>query len=119
MSNSGSTATFMDAVLAGDALHQDIDEWIDAWHESPAEDTTELHDYLGMTWEEYRLFVERPESLRFALAARRTHQPLALVLSSVKAAGAAARSDEAGQAERVLNWLVETGRVEQVPRAYP
>lgn len=117
MSDQNVRATFMDALLAGDALPQDVDDWVDAWHDS-GDETGALHEYLGMNWEEYQLFVERPESLRFTLAARRAHQPLRNVLASVRAAGAAARTAEAEQAESVLKWLIATGRAEQVPRSY-
>lgn len=34
-----------------------IDDAIDAWHESDS--NLELHEWLGMTWEKYRRFVER------------------------------------------------------------
>lgn len=117
MSDQNVRATFMDALLAGDALPQDADDWVDAWHDS-GDEAGALHEYLGMSWEEYQLFVERPESLRFTLAARRAHAPLQKVLASAQATGAAARTAEAEHAESVLKWLIETGRAEQVPRSY-
>ncbi len=118
MSDIRTPTTFMDALLSGEALVQDVDDWIDVWHDGP-DHGVELHEFLGMSWEEYRLFVERPESLRFTLAARKTNQPVADILAGVRTAGAAARSDPGGQAEELLAWLLETGRVEQVPRSYP
>jgi hypothetical protein len=112
MSDQHVRATFMDALLAGEALPNDVDDWIDAWHDDTTDQLGELHEYLGMSWQEYQLFVERPESLRFTLAARRANKPVSRILASVKAAGAAARTEEAEQAESVLQWLMETGRVE-------
>ena len=68
------SSTFVDDVLAGRAVIADIDDYIDRWHDAPEGSlvaATELYDYLGMSWDEYRLWGERPESLRFILSARR------------------------------------------------
>lgn len=47
--------TFMDAVLAGaeTANMAYMDDWIDRWHDGQMEDHAELHDALGLTWEQY------------------------------------------------------------------
>lgn len=37
-----------------------VDSWIEAWHDGP-DVGVPLHRYLGMTWTEYRTFVERPQ----------------------------------------------------------
>lgn len=121
MSEQTPAVTFVAAVLAGDAFVTDVDDWVDEWHEAPDDSEAgalELHEYLGLSWEEYRLFVERPESLRFTLAARRAQRPVEEVLRAVRSAGAAARSDEPGQAEAVLSWLIKTGRVQSLPRQF-
>lgn len=36
-----------------------MNDMIDAWHDG-AGDGLELHEYLGMTWEEYAAWVEAP-----------------------------------------------------------
>lgn len=38
--------------IMGDMKHEDM---VSVWHE--AETGMELHDFLGMTWEEYRAWV--------------------------------------------------------------
>lgn len=58
--------SFVDAVLAGDAMPDDIDDFIDAWHAS-SEDIG-LAEFLGMTEEEYAVWVEKPDGLSFVLA---------------------------------------------------
>lgn len=62
--NSG-RSNFVDDVLAGHALATEIDEYISRWH-AAADDAPsaqmELHDFLGMTWDEYGLWGEHPES---------------------------------------------------------
>ncbi|MBL0264839.1 MAG: hypothetical protein IPQ05_13460 [Leptospiraceae bacterium] len=46
-------------------LIDDIDDFIDKWHES--ESSLTLHEYLGMTHDEYKLWPEKPESLKFII----------------------------------------------------
>jgi hypothetical protein len=38
---------------------QRIDDAVEAWHVSGPDETRELHEYLGWTWDEYRAYVER------------------------------------------------------------
>ena len=59
---------YIDAVLDGSALFTDIDDYIDRWHEHPGAES--LHEYLGLTWDEYALWVEEPRSLRLIIAAK-------------------------------------------------
>lgn len=66
--------TFMDLLLSGEALAQDVDNFIDTWHDAP--DGSEvaslsIEEFLGMTADEYRLWVEQPDSLRFIVAAHK------------------------------------------------
>ena len=67
-----SRTTFIDAALRGQIADPDeeIDRYIAVWHDLPG-DQPSLHDWLGMTWEEYSLFVERPQFLPTILSARR------------------------------------------------
>jgi hypothetical protein len=45
----------------------EIDDYVDEWHKS---NTTQcLRDYLGMTINEYALWIERPEALSFIIFA--------------------------------------------------
>jgi hypothetical protein len=84
--------TFIDDLLSGRALVSDIDDYIDRWHDSPEgspEAAMQLHEFLGMSWDEYRLWAEQPASLRFALAARRAKRPLPDVLRQLTLVGAA------------------------------
>ncbi|MFE9918541.1 hypothetical protein ACFYPG_25630 [Micromonospora sp. NPDC005553] len=107
-------STFVDDVLRGAATLDQIDDYIDRWHDSPAgspASSMELHEFLGMTWEEYRTWGERPESLRFIMAAHRARKPLPEILRADRALGAAARSSNTTDAEQVLAWLKSRGRI--------
>ncbi|MFG1674130.1 hypothetical protein [Micromonospora sp. NPDC049282] len=107
-------STFMDDVLRGHATLDEIDEYIERWHDATDGSqaaSMELHEFLGMTWEEYRLWGERPESLRFTVAARRAKRPVADILRT-NLLGAAARSSDTTDAELVLDWLKAKGRIQ-------
>ncbi len=109
-----SVARFIDEVLAGRALATDIDDWVDAWHDAPGASpvaSLSLADYLGMSEQEYSLWVERPESLRFIIAGRKTGNApeTAEMLGGVLAA--AARSTDDAEAANVVSWLKQTGRL--------
>lgn len=54
----------------GDAWNDAIDDAIDEWHTRPG--TCEhLHDHLGMSWDEYRIWVQDPGQLRNIVNGRR------------------------------------------------
>jgi hypothetical protein len=51
--------TFVDLVLTGRARRVDVEDHVDAWHDAPEGSPAaglELHEYLGMSWDEYRLW---------------------------------------------------------------
>jgi hypothetical protein len=107
-------STYVDDVLAGRALAADIHDYIARWHDAPEgspESKLELHEYLGMSWDEYRLWAEKPSSIRYLLAAREEQKPVEVVLRRATLVGAAARSSDATEAERVLLWLQKQGRI--------
>jgi hypothetical protein len=102
---------FVDACLAGRALLTDVGEYVAAWHAGGGSDV-DLHDFLGMTSDEYRLWVERPEVLRFIVAAHKTRVPVADFLIRKAGLMAAARTEAQDEAVLVLRWLISTGRVD-------
>ena len=64
---------FMDRALGGYVLELDlIDDEIEAWHSSSSSE--QLNEWLGMTAEEYALFVERPQALPMILLGRKRGQ---------------------------------------------
>lgn len=69
-----SQGTFIDLCLGGKVLLDEIDDFIDQWHETPT--GHELHDYLGLTKEEYSLWLRVPDALPYIVKARRENKPL-------------------------------------------
>jgi hypothetical protein len=114
-----SPPTYMDLLLMGKAFLDDIDDFVDEWHSAPEGSVAasrSLHEFLGMTWDEYRLWVEHPESLRFIVAAHRAGRPVDAVLEELDKTGVAARANGQSEARKLLQWLIDRGRVEQRPR---
>jgi hypothetical protein len=56
---------FADACRAGTASYKDVDDYIEAWHTGDSEEP--LHDFLGLTREEYAAFVQDPKTLASTL----------------------------------------------------
>ncbi len=105
-----SNATYVEDALAGVAGISDIDDYVDSWHDGSSD--LDLHEFLGMTWDEYRLWVERPNTLRYILAAHRNGRTVEEELNrSASGYALAARAESVNEAESVLTWLRKTGRI--------
>jgi uncharacterized protein HemY len=61
---------FIDQVLRGSACPEDIDDFVDAWHESK-QNNGEIYTFLGMTEEEYQNWSIAPEALTHIIAIRK------------------------------------------------
>ena len=58
--------TFITSCLNGEVLVEDIDDFVEAWHEGREGANQELHEYLGMSWEEYSIW-PRPHQFYLSL----------------------------------------------------
>jgi hypothetical protein len=102
--------TYMDLVRDGQILWTDIDDYVVRWHEGGTRQS--LHEYLGLTWEEYALWVEQPQSLRLIIAARERDTPVIEMIGQVHEHALAARGGlSESEARAVRQWLQETGRL--------
>ena len=72
------SAPFLQKYLMGELLADDIDDCIDLWHEGNGRKP--LHAFLGMTKEEYSLWLSDPELLPHIALARRNKAPLRSVV---------------------------------------
>ena len=59
--------TFLELVLAEEVHRKDIDDFIDQWHEGQA--ACSLAEFLGMSDDEYTLWVEQPATLDLIIQA--------------------------------------------------
>lgn len=56
--------SFIDACLTGEAHPGDIDDWVDAWHDSqPGSEAVSLDQFLGFTESEGARWARNPSSL--------------------------------------------------------
>lgn len=104
--------SFVDACLAGQRLADEIDDFVDQWHEGESQEP--LSDFLGFTPEEYALWVENPDSLGWILHARKTGRSIFSLLEEMGSATPriAARSLSSPEDVGELNeWLKRTGRI--------
>jgi hypothetical protein len=101
--------TFMDAVLSGEALWVDADDWVAEWHEH--ETGVELHEFLGMAFGDYALWTERPETLRSIIGAYEADEPIADYLREANELAIAARGLTEQDRRAILVWLRRTGRL--------
>jgi len=102
--------TFIERLLSGAEVDLDaIDDAIDAWHSSG--ESCELHEWLGMSRDEYDLFVERPESLRLILLGRQHARNPRELLRAMDDNAIAARGTSASEVARIREWLKSTGRL--------
>lgn len=104
--------TFVDLCLVGKIVQDEIDDFIDRWHEGEGQGHP-LHDFLGMTKEEYNLWVEKPGALRLILAAREQDEDdlYGAIERFAKMEPVATRAADPQAAKDVLRWLRKTGRI--------
>lgn len=64
------TVSFVERVLEGTASCEDIDDYVERWHEGDGD--VELHEYLGLSWDEYALWVEKSDSIEPIIARKKS-----------------------------------------------
>lgn len=103
--------TFITSCLNGEVLVEDIDDFVEAWHEGREGANQELHEYLGMSWEEYSIWATTPSILPFIISARHKRISLDAELNQDRYA-MAARASSTLEAKRIENWLRSMGKIE-------
>lgn len=100
-----SDSSFMSLTLRGDILSDEIEDFVEAWHASDAKE--EIHEYLGMTFEEYSLWASDPDTIDVILGARHDGVPLRdAVNDNIRVQERiAARADEAGKLATLSRWI--------------
>lgn len=99
---------FIDKCLNGDALPEEIDDYIDTWHKGGT--GMELHHFLGMTEEEYQAWLFEPDILAFIITGRRNKVHFTKLMSTEFTA-MAARSQDISQLDYLQKWLKKQGHI--------
>lgn len=96
-------SNFIDDCLCGNVLLDDIDDFIDAWHDG--DDDISLSEFLGMTQKEYALWVKEPTALPFIINAHRKKTTIDEII--VNQHKIAARGDV--DVDEISTWLKGIG----------
>jgi hypothetical protein len=102
--------TFISNCLAGKAFMDEIDDYIAQWHSGLDGKNQELHDFLGMSWEEYSLWATRPSILSAILNSKIRHISLDEELDFERFA-LAARAKNNQEALKMEEWLKQIGKI--------
>jgi hypothetical protein len=100
-----SNSSFMDLVLQGRVLSDEIDDFVERWHDNDS--TEEIYEYLGLTFEEYSLWVSDPDNIDIIIYARHADKPLTEAVNDnlQHEERIAARSDEAAKISALARWI--------------
>jgi hypothetical protein len=66
---SSSSESFVSLAISGHATADQIDDYVDRWHSEPG--NLSLHEFLGMSRDEYALWVRSPDMLGAILTSRK------------------------------------------------
>jgi hypothetical protein len=102
-----SNNSFIDLCVEGEALPEEIDDFVDQWHESDSDEP--IFVYLGMTQQEYRLWVHDPDILPFVITARVQGRSIDDVIADLHELPMAARADSPAKAKFLMKWLKQAG----------
>jgi len=77
------TPSFFDLYSKGEATADDIDDFVGRWHENqePWALAMSLHEYLGLSREEYEIWLYDPLSLPCILEARQARRSLVNIMA--------------------------------------
>lgn len=100
-----SEPSFMTLALNGNVLSDEIEDFVESWHASDA--NSDIHDFLGMTFEEYSLWASDANMIDLILEARHQHEPLKVAVNDNLRVQEriAARADEAGKLSILARWI--------------
>ena len=99
------TPCYMDLALDGYVMPDEIDDFVETWHESDSE--LDVHDFLGLTFQEYSLWVAHPDNINIVIAARLERKPvLEAVNDNLRYENRlAARADDVGKLALLQKWI--------------
>ncbi len=70
------TASFLELYRGGHVTAQQIGDFIEAWHDSGESEQRPLSEFLGMTEDEYTVWMASRKALPTIIAARQQGRPL-------------------------------------------
>lgn len=105
-----SRRAFIDLCVEGKVAPDNIDDFVDQWHETPG--GIALHDHLGMTLEEYSLWMRVPDALPYIIKTRQERKSLTdVVINECQNLHLVRQGDEKLKIERLQKWLKAKGEL--------
>lgn len=98
-------SNFISDCLKGEAFLSDIDSVVEQWHEGKVKGNISLREFLGMTKEEYVLWMKDPENINFIIHARRRHIPVEAAIEEFFSLPMAARGSSKDEISSIVRWL--------------
>lgn len=100
---------FVELCLAGNALLEEVDDFVDQWHEGSGD--VSLRDFLGLSEAEYSLWMNDPDVLPYVIISRRQGKPFVDVVHDnyYESTRLAARSDQGTKIRHLKEWLQRQG----------
>jgi hypothetical protein len=99
--------TFFELYSQGHATPDQIDDFVDQWHGGDGQQQA-IHEYLGLSLEQYDFWMRAPDALPKVLAARREGRPLEEVLRDyLKGLARTDKGADAETAKAVGAWLAQ------------
>ncbi|AMJ67175.1 hypothetical protein [Hymenobacter sp. PAMC 26628] len=102
-----SPSSFISDCIRGVALLEDADDYIDRWHEGDTGQT--LHEFLGMTRQEYNAYLLDDSALAFIVKAHREQVPFKQIAEQDYSYALAARSQGGEKILQLMQWLKQEG----------
>ena len=104
--------TFIDQCLRGAALPDQIDDYIEQWHEGQIGEGIELRELLGMSKREYAIWMRDASTINVIIAAKRQKRPIEDFTTDYYSMPLAARASDTGDAKKVTDWLRKLGKLD-------
>lgn len=106
------TQSFVERCLLGAALPDEIDDYVDEWHDTDIGKTIPLHIFLGMDNHEYALWMRDPNAIYGILKARKSHRSVDDYVEDYYSMPLAARAESTQDTVELTKWLRTLGKLE-------
>ena len=97
-------SNYINDVINADAILDEIDDYIEKWHDSDTD--CSVFEYLGMTEEEYFLWVENDFFLKYIISAHEKD------IKEEYTSKLVAYPSSPEETKKIYNWLKEKGMIE-------
>ena len=103
--------SFVSRCLSGTALPDEIDDYVELWHNNEAGVGLPLHVFLGMDEHEYALWIREPNAIYGVIRAHKNHGRIDDYMDDFYSMPLAARAQSAEDATKITTWLKGMGKI--------